>query len=201
MKAKLSGIRFPKEGIGLAGKITPSVCSRIGFPLFAKLPQILHKTEKKAVRKVCDWNELQQVLKDFDKIAKKEKLRKHEVLVQECVKGVELIAGLKKDATFGHAIMLGLGGIYVEVLKDITFRICPITSKDAAQMIEELKSKKILEGVRGLPKANKQALVDTLVKLSRVPQKYPKISELDINPLMVNEKGAFAVDVRVVMQK
>ena len=196
-KQVLKGITFPKEWTGSASKITPAICKQIGFSLVAKLPQIIHKTEKKAVRKVCDWNELHAVLKTFDRIAKKEKVN-NQILLQEHIKGAELIAGLKKDATFGHAIMLGLGGIYVEVFKDITFRICPITSKDAKAMIDELKSKKILEGVRGLPKVNKQALIKTLVLLSRVPLRHPEISELDINPLMVNEKGAWAVDVRII---
>ncbi|MBI4016848.1 MAG: acetate--CoA ligase family protein [Candidatus Aenigmarchaeota archaeon] len=200
-KQYLKSITFPKEWRSVPTKITPHICGRIGFPLMIKLPQILHKTEKKAVRKACDWQELQRVLKDFEKIAKKEKLRKHEVLVQEHIKGIELIAGLKKDAAFGHAIMLGLGGIYVELLKDITFRICPITTTDAEQMIDELKSKKILKGVRGLPKANKKELIDTLVALSKVPLKHPEINELDINPLIVNAKGAFAVDVRVLTNK
>lgn len=199
-KQVLKGITFPKEWTGSASKITPAICKQIGFPIVAKLPQIIHKTEKKAVQKVCDWNELQTILREFDKIAKKENLGKYEVLLQEFVKGAELISGLKKDATFGHAIMLGLGGIYVEVFKDTTFRICPITSKDAEEMISELKSKKILEGVRGLPKANKQALIKTLVLLSKVPTKHPEITELDINPLIVNEKGAWAADVRVVTQ-
>lgn len=196
-KQYLKGITFPREWRGVPTKITQHICDTIGFPLVVKLPQIIHKTEKKAVRIACDWEDLQHVVNDFEKIANKEKVKK-DILLQERVKGAELIAGLKKDATFGHAIMLGLGGIFVEVFKDTTFRICPITLNDAAQMIEELKSKKILEGVRGLPKANRQALIKTLVALSKVPLKYPKILELDINPLIMNQKGAFAVDVRIV---
>ncbi|MBI4148475.1 acetate--CoA ligase family protein [Candidatus Woesearchaeota archaeon] len=194
----LKGVAFPKEWRGIPSKITSSVCKRLRFPLAVKLPQILHKTEQKAVRVVCDWEDLQGRLREFDRIAKKQRLGAYTVLLQEFVKGAELIVGLKKDVTFGHAIMLGLGGVYVEVFKDVTFRVCPITPKDAESMISELKSKKILEGVRGLPKANTQALIRTLVAVSKVPSRYPKVSELDINPLMVNAKGAFAIDVRAV---
>ncbi len=194
---RLKGIAvFPKCWEGPVKHITPLLVQHIGFPLVAKLPLFVHKTEKKAVRVVHTQEMLQKTLQDFKRIAQKEK-KKCTVLLQEFVQGTELILGLKKDAVFGHVIMLGLGGVFAEVFHDVTFRVCPITEQDAWHMIDELKSKTLLEGPRGLPKANKKSLVQALVKLSQLPRKYPKLSELDINPLMVNNKGAFAVDVRI----
>lgn len=199
-KHYLCGIPAPKSWQGLPKRINSRICEQIGFPLVAKIPLFIHKTEKKAVHVAHNQDELNKILKNFDIIARKEKMPSYQVLLQEFVNGIELIAGLKKNSTFGHVIMLGLGGIFVEVFKDISFRVCPITHIDAKQMIEELKSKRILEGVRGLPCTNKQALIDALVKLSMLPKKYPLITELDINPLISNQKNVFAVDVRIILE-
>ena len=189
-------VRLPTSWQGPSQRVTPDVVKRVGFPLVAKLPLFLHKTEKKAVRIVHCAEALEKTMQDFERIARKER-KKCEVLLQEFIKGTELMMGLKKDAVFGHVLMLGLGGVFAEVFQDVTFRVCPITKQDAQHMIDELKSKTLLEGPRGLPKANKEALMKTLVHLSHLPQKHANITELDINPLIGNKTGVFAVDVRI----
>lgn len=187
---KFVGGRVPRSWQGKL--VSEQVCKKIGYPLVVKVISslLVHKTEKGGVCVVHSWKEAQDAFRSFSRFGK------HEVLVQEFVKGVELIAGVKNDVTFGHVVMVGLGGVFVEVFKDVSFRVCPITENDAVQMIGELKSHILLEGVRGMKKVDKKSLVRMLVRLSKLPLK--NVQELDINPLIVNEKGAWVVDARVV---
>ncbi len=165
-----------------------------------KLPLVLkiisskfsHKTEVKGVRIVNSEEELE---KNFDELMKIKGTKA--VLVQEFVKGIELIIGIKKDPSFGHAIMFGVGGVMVELLKDVSFRICPITNKDAEEMIDDLKAKDLLTGFRGSKSVNLNLLKRILVKVSNIPLKNKNIKELDINPLIINDKHAFVVDARL----
>lgn len=156
--------------------------------------QAVHKTDVKGVRVVSSHLELQKNFNDLINIAKRKNLKLDGILVQEFVEGREVIMGLKKDPTFGSVIMFGLGGILVEVLKDVSFRACPITDKDAQSMIDELKGKKILEGVRGEKPVNFNVLKRALVSISKIKG----IEELDINPFMINSKDGKAVDVRIL---
>ena len=109
-----------------------------------------------------------------------------------------IITGLKKDPTFGHVIAFGVGGIFTEIIKDVVFRVCPISKKDAIEMIKEIKAYKILEGTRGEKPVNFYSLLRVLLALSELSKKYENIEELDINPLIVNEKNAKIVDARIV---
>ncbi|MCK4268681.1 MAG: acetate--CoA ligase family protein, partial [Actinomycetia bacterium] len=106
------------------------------------------------------------------------------------------------DPQFGPVIMFGLGGVYVEVLKDVSFRLAPLTEADAREMVLETRSFPLLQGVRGQPKADVEAVIDALLRLSQLVVDWPQIKELDINPLMVlgEEKGAIAVDVRILLE-
>jgi len=108
--------------------------------------------------------------------------------------------GAIKDPTFGPTIMFGLGGIFVEILRDVSFRLVPIERVDAEEMIGEIKAYKILEGARGMPKADKEALIEILLKTSEMLMDIPEIKELDLNPIMVYEKGAKIVDARVILE-
>jgi acyl-CoA synthetase (NDP forming) len=124
------------------------------------------------------------------------------VAVQQMVEqGKEIILGVTKDPTFGHMIMFGLGGIYVEVLKDVQFGIVPITRSEALEMITNLRSYPLLAGVRGEPPSDMEAMVDCLLRVSQMVTDLPQIVELDINPLFVYEtgKGVMAVDARIVV--
>jgi acyl-CoA synthetase (NDP forming) len=115
--------------------------------------------------------------------------------------GVEVIIGMSKDAQFGPVLMFGLGGILVEILKDVSFRIVPLVRRDAREMIREIKGYPVLEGYRGKEPANVSALEDMLLKVSDFVEKNPDIKELDLNPVFAHRDGAVAVDARVVLEE
>jgi acetyltransferase len=125
-------------------------------------------------------------------------------LVQEMVpSGTEVLVGMNRDPQFGPLVTFGLGGIYVETLKDVTFRVAPFSIQDAHAMLAEIRASALLDGVRGQPPADKDAIVDTLLRTSQLVQDFPEIVELDINPLMVypQGEGAIAIDMRLVLSK
>ena len=124
-------------------------------------------------------------------------------LVQKMVPGGrEVLIGMSRDPQFGPLVAFGLGGIYVETLKDVVFRVAPFSREDGAEMIREIRSYPLLEGVRGEPPADHEAMVDALVRVSQLVTDFPEIVELDINPLMVFDegRGAVALDMRLVLQ-
>jgi acyl-CoA synthetase (NDP forming) len=124
------------------------------------------------------------------------------VAVQQLApKGRELILGATRDPRFGPLIMFGLGGIYAEVLKDVTFRLAPLRPLSARHMMEQIRGRKILEGVRGEPPADLEALQECLERLSQLVVEFPLIRELDINPLLAYERGALVVDARIILQE
>ncbi|RDB43976.1 CoA-binding protein [Halomonas sp. DQ26W] len=116
-------------------------------------------------------------------------------------KGVEVILGVIRDPIFGPVLMFGLGGIFVEILEDVAFRAIPLSRHDAEAMVEQIKAKKILGGVRGEQAVDKAALVDLLLKVSRIVEAYPALSELDLNPVIVNADGYAVVDARVIVDR
>jgi len=166
---------------------------RIGFPLVMKVTNTLHKTEKKGV--VVGITE-ESIQENYKKIAKKSK----KVMFQRQLDGKELILGIKKDPVFGHTILVGAGGVYTEFVRDIALRICPITRVDAQEMLEELKIYKILTGTRKTKVVNTASVINVLIKLSKLVEKYKKIKELDINPLIVNEVEARIADARIIFE-
>ncbi|MDO8568880.1 MAG: acetate--CoA ligase family protein, partial [Dehalococcoidales bacterium] len=115
--------------------------------------------------------------------------------------GTEVIMGMNKDAQFGPVLMFGLGGVLVEILKDVSFRIVPLEKRDAREMIREIKSFPLLTGYRGREAADLAKLEDMLLKLSRLAEDHPEIKELDINPVFAYRDGAVAVDARVRLDK
>jgi len=122
------------------------------------------------------------------------------VLVQEWVKGRrELVAGMTRDPQFGPCVMFGLGGIFTEVLKDISFRVAPIEKRDALEMAGEIKSHKILDKVRGMPAANMETLCEILITVGRIGLENPGVKEIDINPLILSGADPVAVDALVVL--
>jgi len=178
----------------------------IGFPIVLKIvsPQVLHKSDAGGV--LLDVKDEDEVRSGYNRIIEnvREKVPNAEIigiLVQEMAPGsTEVIVGSTKDPTFGPTIMFGLGGIFVEVLKDVSFRLAPITRTDAEEMIREIRSYKILEGARGTPKADQDAIVDILLKTSKMLTDCPEIKELDMNPVLVYEKGAKIVDARIILE-
>lgn len=182
-----------KEGFPLIpAKIVHSLqeCKRVskklGYPVVLKNPSVLHKTEKNFVK--LDVH-AENVKKSYHS------LQTHTVLVQKQIRGIEFLLGLKRDESFGHVIAFGAGGIFTETLKDVSFRVCPLTKKDALTLIGEVKFSHALF-TRG-KKISIIPLLQILIKLSKLPKKYPHIGELDINPLIL-ERKPYVADARIV---
>jgi len=169
----------------------------IRAPLVLKIisPDAIHKTEIGGVVIVRNKEEIENSFNELISIAKNNKMHLKGILAQEFIEG-----GLKKDSTFNHVILFGLGGIFTELLDDVSIRKCPISKEEAQDMIHELKSKKLFEGFRNI-KLNINALKESLVAVSKIPQKHKSIKELDINPFILNGKEGKAVDVRIVLEK
>ena len=174
---------------------------KLGFPLVLKIisPNAIHKSEIKGVRLIKNRHDLASEFHQLISISKQKKLHLEGILVQEYIEGEYVIIGLKKDPTFGHVLAFGIGGIYTELLKDVSFRICPITEKDADAMLNELKLIKLIEGYRNTKPVNQKLLKQILVKVSRLPLKYPDILEMDINPFVINDKTGKVVDARMLI--
>lgn len=173
-----------------------NACKKIGFPVVLKVvsPKISHKTEVGGIK--LNIHSLEEAQKAFRELAKIKWF--DSVLVQKQLKGREVIVGGKLDAQFGPTVLFGLGGIFVEIFEDASIRLCPITSKDAEKMMQEIKGYSILRGARGEKPINFNSLKQVLLKTSKIMVK-EKIRELDINPLICNEKEAIAVDARIIL--
>jgi acyl-CoA synthetase (NDP forming) len=169
------------------------------FPVALKVcsPAILHKTDVGGVRlNIQNKEELKKSFKEFRK-----KFPTENLLVDQMEeKGVEIIVGLVQDPTFGLSIMCGIGGIFTELYKDVSFRVVPIDSYDAAQMVEELAGKKLLEGFRGI-KANKQLVIDLVLKVSKLGEELiDQVDQMDLNPVFVYEKRICVVDAKLILK-
>jgi len=173
--------------IGLKFPVALKVCSN----------KILHKTDVGGVKlNITDMDELKKNFKEF-----RSKFPKENLLVDQMEeKGVEIIVGLVQDPTFGLSIMVGIGGIFTELYKDVSFRVVPIDRYDAEQMIEELKGKKLLEGFRNI-KANKQLVIDLLLKVSKIGEELmDRIDQMDLNPVFVYENDLCVVDAKMILR-
>ncbi|MHA1365404.1 MAG: acetate--CoA ligase family protein, partial [Candidatus Heimdallarchaeota archaeon] len=124
------------------------------------------------------------------------------ILVEKQVKkGTEIIIGMNIDSTFGPIVAFGIGGIFVEAIQDVTFRLCPTTKKRALRMIDEIKMQKMLNGFRGLPPVDRDALADMIVRVSELAMELDEyIKEIDLNPVIANEDGVYGVDARIILK-
>jgi succinyl-CoA synthetase beta subunit len=202
----LNAYNFPtlKSKIAKTADECVETAESIGYPVAMKIvsPDIVHKTEVGGV--LVGLRDHSEVLHAYDAMMASVKARRPEarvmgVLVEEMVRGTELIIGSTCDPQFGRMLMFGIGGVFVEVYKDVSFRLVPIADFDAREMIEEIRGKAIFEGARGYPRADKAELARILVGISSAVGKHPEIEELDINPLMVTDRGLMAVDARVIL--
>ncbi len=183
-----------------------NAAQRLGYPIVLKIvsQDILHKTEAGGV--LLDIRNSAEVRDGFIRIM--ENAKKHSskaklegVLVQKMVpQGTEVIIGGLMDPQFGQTLMFGLGGVFVEILKDVTLRIAPITEQDAREMIREIKAYPILKGYRGQPPVDEDAIVDILLKASDLTMENPQINQMDLNPVMVYDKGSSIVDARMILR-
>ena len=171
------------------------------FPLALKIisPDALHKSEIRGVRIVKNKEELKENFNGLLKISKKLKLKLEGILVQDYFEGQNFIIGIKKDETFNHVLLFGIGGIYTEIIKDFSIMKCPIDFKEAQSMMDELKAKQIFHGFRNI-KLNTKLLKKVLVKVSNIPRTHPYIKELDINPFILDSKKGCVVDSRIIIQ-
>ena len=202
------GLRIPQSELARTPEEAVEFASKMGYPVVLKIasPDILHKTDVGGVKvglqsatDVRDAYELmvyraQRYVPDA---------RIWGCVVQEMVpKGLEVLVGMNRDPQFGPLVTFGLGGIYVETLKDVTFRVAPFSIAEAEEMMGEIRAHALLDGVRGNPPADKAAIREALLRIGQLVQDFPEIAELDINPLMVytSGEGAIALDMRLVLK-
>ena len=200
------GIPITKFKLAKNEAETVKFAEEIGYPVVLKIvsPDIIHKSDVGGV--IVNLKDAKDVRNAYKQIL--ESIKKHKagakivgVLVQEMApSSTEVIVGAIKDPQFGPALMFGLGGIFVEVLKDVTFRVAPITVDEAREMITEVKAYPLLKGYRNQPPADIEAIVKILLNTSRLVMEHQEIKELDLNPIMVYEKGAKTVDARIILE-
>ena len=184
-----------------------SISKQFGFPVVLKIasPDVVHKSDAGGVK--LGLRTSKQVGKAYDDILaaisqKYPKAMIQGVSVQKMARpGVEVIIGMSKDAQFGPVLMFGLGGILVEILKDVSFRIVPLTKRDAGEMIREIKGYPLLEGYRGQQPVDVSSLENWLVKLSEFAEQNPEVREIDLNPIFAYSDGALVVDARVILEE
>ncbi len=178
----------------------------IGLPVVLKIvsPDVLHKSDVGGVKvNLKTEEEVRRAYREVIESVKSKvpNARIVGVLIQEFAPaGVEVIIGLIKDPQFGPTVMFGLGGVFVEVFRDVSFRVAPLTERDAEEMISEIKGRKLLEGYRGMEPVDKKALVEALVKVGQVGVENPEIKEMDLNPVMAYPSGLKVVDARVILR-
>ena len=197
------GIAIPAQKLTKTKEDTIAAAQEIGYPVVMKLmaEDVVHKSDTGAVKlNIKNKDEAEKAFNDLMKIeSQSEKKISVQKMADEPI--TELIIGMTTDAQFGPALMFGIGGILVELLEDVSFRIAPITEYDAKEMIHEIKGFPILDGSRGKPKADIDAIVDTLLKISDLVTKNEEIYEMDLNPVFIYQKGLICVDARIILKK
>jgi acetyl coenzyme A synthetase (ADP forming)-like protein len=199
------GIPVPKEGVALSAADAAKLADSMGYPVVMKIvsPDILHKTEAGGV--IVGVKDAAAARDAYEKIRASAKKYKADakiegVQVQQMLSGgTEVIVGAITDGSFGKLVAFGLGGVLVEILKDVTFRLAPATKQDALSMLDGIQATEMLKGVRGGDPVNRDALADVIVKVSQLVSDFPEISELDLNPVFATKSGAIAADVRIVL--
>ena len=204
---RLHGVPVPKEALAASADEAARVAGELGGPVALKVvsPEILHKSEAGGV--MLGLATQKQVREAFREIMRSAKAFNGKADVRGCLvspmaaEGVEVIIGTKVDEQFGPVVMFGLGGIFVEVIKDVSFRVLPIARRSARKMISELKSSPILSGVRNRPPVDRSALCDLLLTVGEIIEAYPAIREMDLNPVIARPDGATVVDARIILHR
>ena len=200
------GISVTKFNLAKNEKEAAKIADQTGYPVVLKIvsPDIIHKSDAGGV--MVNLKNKEEVTAAFSKILENAKAYKADakivgVLVQEMAKpATEVIIGAIKDPQFGQTLMFGLGGIFVEILKDVTFRVAPITEQEAAEMVVGVKAFPLLNGYRNTPPADVKAIVGVLMSVSKLVMDHPEIKELDLNPVLAYEKGTKTVDARIILE-
>ena len=198
---------FPVNPTGFGRNLEELIVEgkKIGFPVVMKVSSedIVHKSDVGGV--ITDIRSVEELKAQFEIMSVRIRQNYPEAnvegfIIEKMESGIELLVGSTHDPMFGPILAFGLGGIYVEVLKDVVFRLIPIEREDAAEMISEIKATKILDGIRGQPPIDKKSLVELLIKTSELIEKYPLIEELDLNPVFATDKGVSVVDARIILK-
>jgi acetyl-CoA synthetase (ADP-forming) len=198
-------MRTPAYRVARSASEAASIASEIGFPVVLKIVSrdILHKTEVGGV--ILALRTRDEVTGGYDQIltnvtTRSPKAAIEGVLVQAMAPaGLEVIVGGLRDTTFGPTVLFGLGGIFVEVLKDASFRVAPVTELDSRQMIEEIHGYQLLKGVRGQPASDETSVIRILQAMSNIMVENDQIAQVDLNPVIVYPKGAEVVDARILL--
>ncbi len=207
MFLKQAGIPVVETKLARTSKEAVLLSQKMGFPVALKInsPEIVHKSDSGGVKLSLNSatevrNAYREIIHGLQKKYPSSSIQG--VSVQKMAKpGTEVIVGTSKDPQFGPVIMFGLGGIFVEVLKDVSFRIIPLSRKDAQEMIEEIKGYPLLKGYRGKDPVDIPALIEIILKISSLMEKYPQIKELELNPILAYPKGALGVDARIILEE
>jgi acyl-CoA synthetase (NDP forming) len=200
-----AGVPVTATTLATSGEEAVKQAEAAGYPVVLKVvsPDIAHKSDAGGVK--LNLNSAEEVRAAYGAIV--ESCTKHVpgaritgIAVQHMApQGTEVIVGMTTDPQFGPVMMFGLGGIMVEVLKDVSFRLVPLEERDAGQMIDEIKGRPVLGGVRGQPPADIGALKNTILKVSQFVEQHPEVRELDLNPVFAYPDGAIAVDARIIV--
>jgi len=201
------GIPVVETRLARTQKEALSIGQRLGFPVALKIssPDIIHKSDAGGVR--LSLHNGAEVKSAYQNILKGVKAHYpwatiQGITVQKMAKpGTEVIVGTSKDPQFGPVIMFGLGGIFVEVLKDVSFRLIPVTRKDAREMIEEIKGYPLLRGYRGKDPVDLSALIEVILKISHLIERYPGIKDLELNPVFAYKEKVLGIDARIILEK
>lgn len=203
---KQIGIPVVETKLAKNQKEAVSISQRIGFPVVLKItsPDVVHKTDSGGVKLgLKNASEVKKAYDDILRSVKKKHPRAlvHGISVQKMtLPGTEVILGTSKDPQFGPVIMFGLGGIFVEVLKDVSFRVIPVNRKDVQEMIQEIKGFPLLRGYRGKEPASIPALIAMILKVSKFVNENPQIREMELNPIVAYKDKALAVDARIILE-
>jgi acyl-CoA synthetase (NDP forming) len=197
-------IPYPAYTLAHDAREAVQIADRIGYPVVMKIvsKDAVHKSDVGGV--IVNLANSEQVADAFQKII--ENVHSHHsnadvegiLVVQQAAEGIEIIVGAMEDPTFGPTIMFGLGGIFAEVLKDVTFRIAPLERQDAEEMVREIKGYPLFTGLRGNNPVDITAIVDLLMAVSKLLTDHPEINELDLNPVRVYEQGLLVLDARMM---
>ncbi|MCS7139582.1 MAG: acetate--CoA ligase family protein [Candidatus Nezhaarchaeota archaeon] len=201
------GIPVPKLKIARSIEEAVKAAEEIGLPVVVKVvsKDIVHKSDAGCV--IVGVTDLKGVEEAYRKIMENAlkfnpRAEIKGVLIEEMVsKGVEVAIGGLRDVEFGPVVMFGLGGIFIEVLRDVTFRVAPLSEADAEEMIREVKGFKLLEGYRGMEPVNLKSIIDIILKVSRMMVENELISQIDLNPVIAHKQGAKVVDARVILSQ
>ena len=199
------GIPVPTYSVASSEEEAVKIAKRLGFPLVMKIvsPDIMHKTDIGGIKmNIINSPQIKKAYKNIICNVRKNKpeVRINGVLLyKQAPEGIEVVVGMTRDPQFGPTVMFGLGGIFIEILKDVAFRVCPIDRTDIEEMLTEIEGIKMLQGYRGQPRRDVNAIIDIIMKISRLALDYPVVKGIDLNPIIVYEKGALVVDAKVFL--